>query len=175
MRDLTILVVIFGTLLPDPAARAQQPAPAPAPCSGQEHRQFDFWLGTWDVFDSTGTLAGRNTITRELDGCALHERWESARGPHRGNSYSIYDRASGRWHQAWVDNSGLLLLLSGGPRQGTMVLEGRSAGPDGAARLDRITWTPRPDAAVTQVWEQSADGGRTWTVVFNGRHVPGSR
>jgi hypothetical protein len=173
MRDLTILAIIFGSLLPGLAARAQQPAPAP--CSGQEHRQFDFWLGTWDVLDSTGTRLGRNAISRELDGCVLHERWESARGPHRGNSYNLYDRASGRWHQAWVDNSGLLLLLTGGLREGSMVLEGRSAGPNGAERLDRITWTPRSDASVTQVWEQSTDGGRTWTVVFNGRYVRRSR
>lgn len=168
-----IAVVILGPVLHGPAVAAQQSAPPP--CSGSEHRQFDFWLGTWDVVDSTGTLLGRNAITRALNGCVLQERWESARGPHRGNSYNIYDRASGRWHQAWVDNSGLWLLLTGGLRQGSMVLEGRSAGPNGAERLDRITWTPRSDASVTQVWEQSTDGGRTWTVVFNGRYVRRSR
>jgi len=87
----------------------------------------------------------------------------------------MYDRPSGRWHQAWVDNSGLLLLLTGGLRDGSMVLEGRSPNPGGEERLDRITWTPRSDASVLQVWEQSTDGGRTWSVAFEGRYVrPGS-
>ena len=35
----------------------------------------------------------------------------------------------------------------------------------------RITWTPGADGSVRQLWESSADGGTTWSVVFDGRYV----
>ena len=144
---------------------------APSTCAAPEHRQFDFWIGMWDVFNPEGRQVGVNTISLELNGCALHEAWQSVRGPHRGNSYNIYDRASGGWHQTWVDNSGLLLRLDGGLVGESMVLEGRSQESGGTDRRDRITWTPREDGSVRQVWEQSTDGGQTWTVAFDGRYV----
>ena len=38
------------------------------PCSGAEYRQFDFWLGEWEV-ESGGKRAGTNRITRVQGGC----------------------------------------------------------------------------------------------------------
>jgi len=32
---------------------------------------------------------------------------------------------------------------------------------------DRITWTPRADGTVRQLWETSADG-KTWSAIFDG-------
>ena len=34
----------------------------PAPCSAPEHRQFDFWLGDWEVKGPAGKVAGRNMV-----------------------------------------------------------------------------------------------------------------
>jgi hypothetical protein len=36
--------------------------------------------------------------------------------------------------------------------------------------MERISWTPLPRGDVRQLWERSADGGRTWTVIFDGRY-----
>ncbi len=143
----------------------------PPSCRAPEHRQFDFWLGTWAVFSPDGERVGSNVITLELNGCVLHERWESARGPHRGNSFNIYDRSSARWYQTWVDNTGLLLRLEGGLQNRAMVLEGRTRLPDGSEQRERITWTPQPDGVVRQLWERSNDLGGIWTIVFDGRYV----
>jgi len=33
--------------------------PAPAPCGRAENRQFDFWVGEWDVQDPKGNRRGR--------------------------------------------------------------------------------------------------------------------
>ncbi|MEX1999309.1 MAG: hypothetical protein WD934_06445 [Gemmatimonadales bacterium] len=49
-----LLTLLFAAL---PLA-AQQPA---APCTTPEHRQFEFWIGTWDVF-ANGRQAGTNVI-----------------------------------------------------------------------------------------------------------------
>lgn len=135
-------------------------------------RAFDFWIGTWDVFTPDGTQAGTNRIEALYDGAALAEHWEG-RGGVRGTSLNALDPASGRWHQTWVDSTGSLLLLDGGPVEGGgMVLEGTAPADDAPQRLDRqrITWTPQPDGSVRQHWEVSADDGRSWRTAFDGHY-----
>ena len=90
-------------------------------CDASEHRQFDFWLGEWNVRTPDGKLAGVNSIKREYDGCVLHERYATQRG-YSGESLNMYDAGRKVWHQTWVDTSGALLLLEGGLRGGSMVL-----------------------------------------------------
>jgi hypothetical protein len=51
------------------------PAEATMPCSDPAYRQFDFWLGEWEVRKPDGTLAGTNRISKEYGGCVLHERY----------------------------------------------------------------------------------------------------
>jgi hypothetical protein len=152
-----------GTTAPAPAAR-------PAPCSAPEYRQFDFWLGDWDVTTPDGKPAGRNTVTRPLGDCVLQEHWRGAGGT-SGESYNLYDASSGRWHQRWVDGHGMLLLLDGGLVNGAMVLSGGDRNVGGKTTRDRITWRPEGDA-VHQIWEQSTDSGKTWSVVFHGIYRP---
>lgn len=167
-----LLALCFGvTASAAPAAAQQESRPSPPNCAAEEHRQFDFWIGTWDVFDPDGQQIGMNVITMDLNGCVLHESWQSLTSPHRGHSYNIYDRSTGGWHQTWVDNSGLLLQLDGGLVDGSMVMEGATRGADGQETLNRITWTPRDDGTVRQLWEMSDDDGETWRVAFDGRYV----
>jgi hypothetical protein len=145
-----------------------QPAPAPPPkCDTPEHRQFDFWLGDWQVASPNGQVAGRNVITLELSNCVVHEHWTGAGGL-TGESFNIWDRSGRRWHQTWVSSTGGLLLLDGEFRDGAMRMTGTSRGADGRAVLNRITWTPRADGSVRQFWETSTDEGRTWTSAFDG-------
>jgi hypothetical protein len=151
-----------------PAARAA----APRPCDGPEHRQFDFWIGEWSVTSPAGKAAGRNRITPILGGCALREEWTGASGTH-GTSLNAWDATSKKWRQTWVDDSGMVLLLSGGVQSGSMVLQGDVPGDAGRPARQRITWTPRPDGAVRQHWESSADGGRTWKTEFDGTYRKG--
>jgi Protein of unknown function (DUF1579) len=156
-----------------PASVLAQGAPGPPPCSRPECRQFDFWIGSWDVTDTAGKPAGKNTIRSILNGCVLEESWTSAQGSFAGHSFNIYDAATGRWHQTWVDNSGTLLRLDGGLVGGKMVLVGsRPPAKDGAMDvLHRITWEKKSDDEVRQLWESSPDGGQTWSVVFDGKYV----
>jgi hypothetical protein len=154
------LVRVVALLMAAPAA-AQQPQPAP--CARAEYRQFDFWIGAWDVFNPQGTKVGTNSIDSILGGCAPHERWQSA-GASAGFSYNLFDRVTGRWHQTWVDNGGLLLLLDGELRNGGMVLSGMGVNAQGQPVVNRITWTPFTADSVGQLWEVSGDQGATWTV-----------
>ena len=74
------------------------------------------------------------------------------------------------WRQCWVDAKGGSLNLLGGLEGASMVLRGTTEGPRGRV-LERITWTPLPDGRVRQLWEQSPDGGATWTVSFDGYYT----
>jgi hypothetical protein len=149
---------------------AQSPAPAPPPpCAGPEYRAFDFWIGEWNVHGANGKLAGTNSIKREMGGCVLHERYDTGRG-YSGESFNIYDAPRKVWHQTWVDSGGLLLVLEGGVRDGKMILEGQTVGPDQKSTRHRITWTPNPDGSVRQFWESSGPTGE-WTVAFDGKYT----
>jgi uncharacterized damage-inducible protein DinB len=165
---VTTSTFIAGAAL---AAIAALPAAAPAqgssPCASPEHRQFDFWLGDWDVVDSAGAPQGRNTVTREQNGCAIQEHWTGADGS-TGTSLNTYLSAEKRWHQTWIDGQGGVLLLDGTFKDGAMVLEGRSAGPRGGVVINRIAWTPLDASRVRQIWTASRDEGKTWTTVFDG-------
>ena len=145
-----------------PASNAQQPAP----CSDPAYRQFDFWVGKWDVFRPDGKLAGNNRIEKEYGGCVLHERYATP-GRYTGESLNSYDPARKVWHQTWVDNSGMLLLLEGQFNGKSMMLEGRTLDNSAKETKHRITWTPNADGSVRQLWE-STDAKGAWTVAFDG-------
>jgi hypothetical protein len=141
-------------------------------CTAAEHRQFDFWLGDWDVFLPDGSRAGGNRIEAVANGCALLETWQGRSG-FAGSSLNSYDPAARQWRQHWVDSQAGRLALAGGWDGQRMVLSGESADPKrpGVRLLDRIAWAPRADGSVRQLWERSEDGGTTWATVFDGRYV----
>jgi len=158
------LAAVALALLAAPALSAQQPPP----CVSPAHRHFDFWLGEWEVRNPQGKLAGTSRITAILGGCVVHERWSGAGGSN-GESFNILDQTTGRWHQTWVDNGGLLAQFDGGlSPQGAMILEGTGRGPKGEPARSRMTFTPRPDGTIRQHWENSIDGGATWQTSFDG-------
>ncbi|HEX6252117.1 MAG TPA: hypothetical protein VFZ56_11840 [Gemmatimonadaceae bacterium] len=172
LRLIAALLVLPGGAYaqqPPPPPAVAAPAPAPPPgCAAAEHRQFDFWVGEWQVTDSTGTrVLGSNVITQEESGCVLRERWTGAGGG-TGQSMNFYDRRTGQWHQVWVASGGGVLRLSGGLDGNSMVLEGDGVSPAGVPIRNRIAWTPQPDGRVRQLWSTSADSGRTWRAGFDG-------
>lgn len=144
-------------------------AVAAAACDTAPFREFDFWLGEWQVHTPDGRLAGTNRIERQYDGCVIHEHYTTARG-YRGESLNIYDEPRKVWHQTWVDNAGTLLSLEGQLVDGKMVLQGQSTGSDGVITRHRITWTPSADGSVRQLWE-STDAQGAWSVAFDGRYT----
>jgi hypothetical protein len=134
------------------------------PCQSPEFRQFDFWLGDWNVESpaSPGSVS-RNQITSINDGCTIHESYATPTG-YEGTSLNFYDAARKVWHQTWIDNQGGALFIEGGLQGNAMVL---STTNDPQA-VSRITWTPLDDGRVRQHWETTADGGKTWATAFDG-------
>ena len=168
-RGPLVALLLGASTLQSSSAQESAGAPTSQGCTAPEHRQFDFWVGEWEVAHPAGKPAGRNRIEAILGGCALRETWAGAGGSH-GTSYNAWDRQRRRWHQTWIDDGGLVLRLEGGFADGRMVLQGETLDSAGAAVLNRITWQETGPGAVRQLWEVSSDGGKTWSVVFDGRY-----
>ncbi len=138
--------------------------PAPAACTAAEFRQFDFWLGKWNVRKPDGSKSGSSEITRVAEGCAVREDWTGGDGKH-GMSINYYDPATKRWEQDWVGGDGSILHLRGGMENGAMVL---SDAPNDSSAANRITWTPLSPNSVKQEWALSKDGGKSCQILFVG-------
>ena len=137
------------------------------PCAHvAENRQFDFWLGDWEVTSAEGTVVGKNSITVENGDCWIHEHWAGGLGGN-GESYNYYNATTRKWHQTWVDDQGQIAEFDGDFRDGAMRLEGYRQGPSNDRIPARLTLTPRPDGTVRQLGENSTDGGKTWTVLYD--------
>jgi hypothetical protein len=162
---LHALVIALIASTPSQAADAG----AAGPCAATEHRQFDFWLGDWQVMRRDGVLAGVNRIALGYGGCVIHERYATGKG-YSGESLNVYDATRKVWHQTWVDSNGLLLTLEGGWDGKAMVMEGDSVQPGGTRSRQRITWTPNADGSVRQLWE-AANAKGEWATVFDGRYA----
>jgi hypothetical protein len=140
-------------------------------CHDPNARQFDFWIGRWQV-SQAGKTAGNNHIEKILDGCALLENWTGAKGG-TGKSLNFFDRDDGLWHQTWIDGSGGALQLSGRFENGAMRLSGeRPATADQPATRHRITWTPLPGGKLRQLWESTPSASERWAVLFDGLYEP---
>lgn len=164
LRASAILLVLASGLAHGQGAPANIPPPS---CNATEHRQFDFWIGSWNVVANRKSV-GKNQIDADLAHCALFESWTGSSG-FRGRSVNFYDRARKRWHQTWIDYMGGVLHLDGGLVGTSMVMEGDSpTETPSTARHDRITWTPNEDGTVRQHWEQRTGTNAEWNTVFDG-------
>ena len=139
------------------------------PCLSDENmRHFDFWLGSWDVFLGE-TWVGSNYITMAKGGCAIHEYYVTERN-YAGQSINYYDPIDKKWHQHWVGSSGdVYNYLETKREEGFLQFESPFLNPlTGQKSISRLTFTLNPDGTVTQLFENSTDGGGTWTEGFKG-------
>ena len=130
--------------------------------SDQPERQFNFWLGKWDVTwgeDSKGT----NHVLRILDDKIIQENFSSP--DLKGMSVSSYDAERKLWCQTWVDNSGSYLDFTGAFEDGKMILS-RDAAVRGEACKQRMVWYNIETDQLDWNWERSDDGGNTWRILW---------
>src|SRR5688500_19011251 len=86
-------IALLLPLMTVPAQAPQPAAPPPKPfdCTAPEHRQFDFWVGEWDVVPNPETRPanappqpGRkpaiNIIEKAHNGCVIIENWNDGQG-----------------------------------------------------------------------------------------------
>ncbi len=93
-------------------------------CNSSENRQFDFWIGDWDIqqkilnIDGTWLETKAHTSVRSiLNGCALEEHWEGdvkffwsgmQNIKHmKGFSIRCFNPKEKKWIIHWLDNNSL--------------------------------------------------------------------
>ncbi|MEO8031989.1 MAG: hypothetical protein ABJC74_11580 [Gemmatimonadota bacterium] len=132
------------------------------------HKEFDFWLGDWDVrvAGQPDSPPAHNLITKIQDGCVVLETWTGAT---TGQSFNSFDPTFGKWNQTWVDNQSGLHIYWGNLSSGVMKMEGDvGATPPATGRVHtRVSWTPIGPDTVRHFSESTVDEGKTWTPNFD--------
>lgn len=180
---LLLLALALSSLAKEPALAKEPPppmsppVPSPPPhnCTAPEHRQFDFWIGNWDV-RTTGRLEemrGGSLIESINFGCGIRETWSPFTSI-QGASLSTYDKNDKAWHQTYIDALGSRIEFKGGIENGKMVLVGtwRGLGAESRDGLMRMSWDRLDEGWVRQVGEISYDQGKTWQPSFDFTYVP---
>jgi len=173
-RLLSVLLLSFlslFSLLSVPSLLSQQSTAraAPNPCAAAQQKQFDFWVGEWELTwpgKNAGDVSrGTNSIKRILDGCVVQESFSAQDATSlRGTSVSTFDANAGRWKQTWVDNQAAYLDFAGEFKDGQMILRREAVGPNGTKFLQRMVWKNIGVNELDWSWEASHDGGKTWQV-----------
>lgn len=140
------------------------------PCSFElEFRNFDFWIGDWEVFVSGG-LAGRSHVELILRDCVIVENWDSTSYGYSGKSYNVYHPGLKKWQQFWVDDAAGPTLYTGEFINGEMRFDAEKMNADGTKALTKMTFYNLGPDKVRQWIRQSTDGGKTWSDVFDGEY-----
>lgn len=175
----TFAIVLLSMLLTRVAeAQMSPPVPPASPpqnCTAPEHKQFDFWVGDWEVYltDKPEQMVGGSLIEKIYGDCVIRENWQPFT-LQAGGSLNNYDSAQKIWRQTWVDSQNARVDFTGGLENGKMVLTGlwKGSGGPGKDRLTRMTFSREAGGTVRQLGEVSSDGGKSWSESFDFTYKP---
>ena len=162
MRPASLIGVLL--LWPTLVLAQQQ---RPPQCTTADFHALDFWVGEWEVTDTTGRVIAESSIQRQAGGCAITEHWQP-KGYPDGVSISWFDPVDQQWHQQWVGGGGEITRYTGGLIDSVMVMIGDAKQPSGV--FFRMTWTRLPDGRVEQQQQTGKTHSGPWTTGFVGRY-----
>lgn len=169
----TGLVIVTATMTSlaaaQPVPEAEEQARSSKACTAPGYRQFDFWVGEWEVTpNGTDKIVAHSLIESLYGGCAIRENWMPLTRED-GGSLNSFLPALGVWRQIWTDSQGSWNVFEGGRVGDAMVLLGHRLGndPKDSAILARMTFTPLEDGSVRQHGEHSSDFGQTWQTSYD--------
>jgi len=153
------------------AAPAEAPIPTPPPtCSSPAYRQFDFWVGEWEVSrPGSDEVVARSLIEKLYHGCALRENWMPLKGS-PGGSLNVYRSKTGEWRQVWTDSGNEVHEYRGRWTGKAMEFEGEAKDAADLGRKVRMTFEPMSDGSVVQTGYQWSDKGWALEYQFTYRH-----
>jgi tetratricopeptide (TPR) repeat protein len=141
-------------------------APCKFPDKNPEYRQFDFWLGEWDVYGQGGAKAGTSKIDLILGDCVVLENWTGGAGG-EGKSFNKYSPEFKRWEQYWVDAQGSTTFFHGKLEGKNMVYHAETPQPDGSILKRRLTFFNLGPDKVRQFSQQTKDDGKSWQTEYD--------
>lgn len=142
----------------------------PPGCTTPETRQFDFWIGEWDVTPSGQSMVvGEATVTPTSQGCALIEDFRPFQGAH-GSGLFGYDPSVGKWRQTYIDATGAYGTAQGELANGVMSFSIVSPPPPSRFPPDmqRHINFQRVDADTVRQWGERMDpAAHAWVTFFD--------
>lgn len=140
------------------------------PCAfAPESRQFDFWIGDWDVHTKQpgAPKIGTSHVERILGQCVIFENWTDIYGS-SGKSFNAYNPQTHCWQQHWVDDTGVVTNYDVSTfKDGVLEFLADSQTPQGAPTKLRLSFHALGPDEVRQWGEQSTDGGTTWAPLYD--------
>jgi len=131
-------------------------------------REFDFWIGDWDVYPTGGSqIVGSNKIEMESGGCFILENWTAIGFPNTGKSMNFVDPTTNKWKQVWVGSGGTVTeYINGVYKDSVMEFESSSTSGQGIMKI-RFRFFNQGANQVRQFQEYSTDNGKTWNVSYD--------
>jgi tetratricopeptide (TPR) repeat protein len=140
------------------------------PCMySTEARQFDFWVGEWDVYNPQGRKVGSSVIQSFAAGCGVLENWTDGFGG-TGKSINFYDPNEHKWYQYWMGQNGSPSRYSGVYKDGAIRYIGEPYTLNGQKITPRLTFFNLDTNTVRQFAEKS-DDGKIWNTVYDFKYV----
>ena len=167
-----VVAVASGLELAAPRPALSQQSLQVNPALPAESRQFDFWVGEWDVNlrvrqDDISWKDSQDAVARIypiLKGKALLELWDEQRI--KGFSVRYFDTERQRW-VLWLNWPGMnrsgSSKLVGEFRHGRGEFYSAKARPDGVQAVSRYTFSDITPTSLRWDDAYSADGGKTWS------------
>jgi tetratricopeptide (TPR) repeat protein len=132
-----------------------------------EYRQFDFWVGEWNVFSPAGLQVGKSRIEKIVGDCIILENWTSGAGSD-GKSFNKWNPQLERWEQFWASEGGETTFFFGHLEGKNLVYKTDAfPQPDGTKQERRLTFFNLGPNEVRQFSEISSDGGKTYTTEYD--------
>lgn len=138
------------------------------------HCLLDFWIGKWNVYDTSGSIIGTNNIEKILNGCAVMENWKDTDGS-EGKSLFYVDNFSNKWKQVWVTD---IANYPFGQKEKELVSFGSDSvifmgriNYNGKIILDRTILSKENDGSVIQIIQLSRNNAESWKTVFKGIYI----
>jgi hypothetical protein len=155
-----------------------------AACDTPQGRQFDFWLGEWNIqqkiLRADGgwlELPAHTSVTSSMGDCALIEHWKGEveffwegmkhAEPLEALSVRAYDPQSGQWRLHWMSSRAPRFgnAFEGTFKDGRGEFFSTRQGPKGEQK-SRITFSDITEITVHWDLAISNDEGKTWTTIW---------
>ena len=175
MRRAIFSLLAFSLLLP----ALPQLALAQGPCTG-EYRQFDFWIGEWDILNRNrpddesrwyDTGGATDRVYPVAAGCGIVEHWRGhAYGEFLvGFSLRAFNPTSGQWDLVLLwpsDGQPRFGELRGWFRHGRGEFYSMGVAAEGDTTFTRFTFSDITPETVMWQDGNSVDGGRSWSATW---------
>lgn len=133
-------------------------------------RDFDFWVGEWDVYNNQYPKhqVGTSIIQNTAGECLVLENWQAFNASHSGKSQNWYNPTTGKWTQLWVGSGGGNTQYSDGEyKDGAMRFKYQLPDAAGVMQPGNFIFYNLGPNKVRQYQELSTDGGKTFRVIYD--------